>query len=100
MRHQINLHGNKSEMEKNANIEYFNDKSDAEVLRNVSSMVNDIVNAKPVDSLEVQESDDTEPKEELPQTNPLVDLVGKAISAHKPKGMFMQGVQTNDNPKL
>jgi hypothetical protein len=85
-------------MEKNANIEYFNDKSDAEVLRNVSSMVNDIVNTKPVDSLEVKES---EPKEELPQkSNPMVDLVGKAISAHKPKGMFMQGVQTDDNPIL
>ena len=78
------------------NKEYFNDKSEAEKLRNVSSMVNDIVNAKPEESLEVKESE----TEELPEIDPLVDLVGKAISTHKPKGMFMHGVQTNDNPKL
>ena len=78
-------------MEKNDN--YFNDKSEAEKLRNVSSLVNDIVNAKPEESLEVQE-------EELPEVDPLVDLVGKTISTHKPKGMFMHGVQTDDNPKL
>ena len=75
-------------MEQNDN--YFNEKSEAEKLRNVSSLVNDIVNTKPEESLEVQET----------EVDPLVDLVGKAISAHKPKGMFMHGVQTNDNPKL
>jgi hypothetical protein len=83
------------------NKEYFNDKSEAEKLRNVSSLVNDIVNAKPEEPLEVEagtaEGDGTE---ELPEVNPLVDLVGKAISTHKPRGMFMHGVQTNDNPKL
>ena len=72
------------------NKEYFNDKSEAEKLRNVSNLVDSIVNTKPEESLEVQET----------EVDPLVDLVGKAISAHKPKGMFMHGVQTNDNPKL
>ena len=38
--------------------------------------------------------------EELPEVDPLVDLVGKAISAGKPKEFFMQGVQTDDHPKL
>jgi hypothetical protein len=83
------------------NKEYFNDKSEAEKLRNVSSLVNDIVNAKPEEPLEVEagmaEGDGTE---KLPEVDPLVDLVGKAISTHKPKGMFMHGVQTDDNPKL
>jgi len=37
---------------------------------------------------------------ELPEIDPLVDLVGKAISTHKPKGMFMHGVQTDDHPKI
>ena len=82
-------------MEKNDN--YFNDKSEAEKLRNVSSLVNDIVNTKPKDSLEVQESEKSE-TEELPEIDPVVDLVGKAISTHKPKGMFMHGVQVNGNP--
>ena len=63
-------------MEKNDN--YFDNKSEAEKLRNVASMVNDIVNTKPDDSLEVKESD-TETKEELPEVDPVVDLVGKAI---------------------
>ena len=81
-------------MEKNDN--YFNEKSEAEKLRNVSNLVNSIVNAEPEESLEVQETE----TEELPEVDPLVDLVGKAISAHKPRGMFMHGVQTNDNPKL
>jgi len=72
------------------NKEYFNDKSEAEKLRNVSNLVDSIINTKPEEPLEVQET----------EVDPLVDLVGKAISAHKPKGMFMHGVQTNDNPKL
>ena len=83
------------------NKEYFNDKSEAEKLRNVSNLVNSIVNAKPEESLEVEagmaEGDGTE---ELPEIDPLVDLVGKAISTHKPKGMFMHGVQTDDHPKI
>ena len=88
-------------MEKNDN--YFDDKSESEKMRNVANMVNDIVNAKPegplkVDS-EVGEGDGTEGMPE-PEVNPLVELVGKAISAGKPKGFFMQGVQTDDSPKL
>ena len=86
-------------MEKNDN--YFNEKSEAETLRNVSNLVDSIVNAEPEESLEVEagmaEGDGTE---ELPEVNPIVDLVGKAISTHKPKGMFMHGVQTDDHPKL
>ena len=45
-------------MEKNDN--YFDNKSEAEKLRNVSSLVNDIVNTKPEASLEVQESGEAE----------------------------------------
>ena len=88
------------------NKEYFSDKSEAEKLRNVSSLVNDIVNVKHDKDLEVEagvgEGDGTEelPTEELPTVDPLVDLVGKTISAGRPKGFFMQGVQTDDNPKL
>ena len=86
-------------MEQNNN--YFNDKSEAEKLRNVSSLVNDIVNTKLENSLEVQESGEAETDiQELPEVNPLVDLVGKTLSAGKPKGFFMQGVQTDDHPKL
>ena len=83
------------------NKEYFSDKSEAEKLRNVSSLVDSIVNAEPKETLKVEagiaEGDGTE---ELPEVNPLVDLVGKTISTHKPKGFFMQGVQTDDHPKL
>ena len=79
-------------MEQNDN--YFNNKSEAEKLRNISNLVNDIVNTTPEEPLEVQ-SEDAEP-----EVNPLVELVGKAISAGKPKGFFMQGVQSDDNPKL
>ena len=86
-------------MEKNDN--YFSDKSEAEKLRNVSNLVNDIVNAKPDETLITADADVVE-TEELPgpEVNPLVELVGKAISAGRPKGFFMQGVQTDDNPKL
>jgi len=88
-------------MEKND--DYFDNKSESEKMRNVANMVNDIVNAKPDETLltgdtGVAEGDGIE--EELPEVNPMVELVGKAISAHKPKGMFMQGVQTDGNPKL
>ena len=83
------------------NKEYFSDKSEAEKLRNVSSLVDSIVNAEPKETLKVEagiaEGDGTE---ELPEVNPLVDLVGKAISKGRPKGFFMQGVQTDDNTKL
>ena len=88
-------------MEQNDN--YFNNKSEAEKLRNISNMVDGIVNAKPDEALkvdsEVGEGDGTEGMPE-PQVDPLVELVGKAISVGKPKGFFMQGVQSDDNPKL
>jgi len=87
-------------MEKNDN--YFNEKSEAEKLRNVSNLVDSIVNTKPDETLltgdaGVAEGDGTE---ELPEVDPLVELVGKTISTHKPKGMFMHGVQTDDHPKI
>ena len=86
-------------MEKNN--DYFNNKSEAEKLRNVSTMVNDIVNAKPDDTLKVTSALEGEQVElPEPEVNPLVELVGKTISAGKPKGFFMQGVQTDDHPKL
>ena len=76
------------------NNDYFDNKSEAEKLRNVSNLVDSIVNAEPEESLEVQESE----TEELPEIDPVVDLVGKAISTHKPKGMFMHGVQVDGSP--
>ena len=79
-------------MEQNDN--YFNDKSEAEKLRNISNLVDSIVNTAPEEPLELQ-SEDAEP-----EVNPMVELVGKALSAGKPKGFFMQGVQTDDNPKI
>ena len=89
-------------MEKNDN--NFDNKSESEKMRNVANMVNDIVNAKPEEEIVagVGEGDgtDEDPKPEEPEVNPLVDAVGKAISTHKPRSMFMQGVQTDDNPKL
>ena len=88
-------------MEKNDN--YFNDKSESEKMRNVANMVNDIVNATPEEPLKVDsgvgEGDGTEEMPE-PQVDPLVELVGKTLSAGKPNGFFMQGVQTDDHPKL
>ena len=86
-------------MEKND--DYFDTKSESEKMRNVANMVNDIVNAKPDETLITGNADVVE-TEELPEPeeNPLVELVGKAISAGKPKGFFMQGVQSDDNPKL
>ena len=79
-------------MEKDNN--YFGTKPESERMRNVANMVDGIVNTTPEESPEVQ-SEDAEPEENL-----MVELVGKAISAGKPKGFFMQGVQTDDNPKI
>ena len=77
------------------NNDYFDNKSEAEKLKNVASLVNDIVNVKPEEPAEVQEAETTD------EVDPIVDLVGKAISTHKPnRGAFFQGVQTDDNPKL
>ena len=83
------------------NKEYFSDKSEAEKLKNVSSLVDSIVNAEPEESLKVEAGvGEGDGIEELPEVYPLVDLVGKAISKGSPKGFFMQGVQTDDNTKL
>ena len=87
-------------MEKND--DYFDSKSESEKMRNVANIVHEIVNVKSTkeddeEKSEVQvETDETEE----PEVNPIVELVGKAISNHKPRGLFMQGVQTDDNPKL
>ena len=87
-------------MEKNDN--YFDDKSESEKMRNVANIVHEIVNVKSTEEGGVDDGDgieeDTETEE--PEVNPVVELVGKAISTHKPRGLFMQGVQTDDNPKL
>ena len=86
-------------MEKDNN--YFGTKPESEKMRNVANMVHDIVNVKPDEALKEIPAPEGE-QEELPEAevNPVVELVGKAISTHKPKGFFMQGVQTDDNPKL
>ena len=86
-------------MEKND--DYFDTKSESEKMRNVANMVHGIVNAKPTEEDEEKPEVQVETAEtEEPEVNPVVELVGKAISTHKPRGMFMQGVQTDDNPKL
>ena len=86
-------------MEKDNN--YFGTKPESEKMRNVANMVNDIVNAKPDEALKETPAPEGE-QEELPEPeeNLMVELVGKALSAGKPKGFFMQGVQSDDNPKL
>ena len=84
-------------MEKN--VDYFDTKAESEKMRNVANMVHDIVNAKRnKPELEVTAEEDNAP--EKPEVDPIVDSVGKALSAGKPKVFFMQGVQTDDNPKL
>jgi len=77
-------------MEKNN--DYFDNKSEAEKLKNVAALVNDIVNTKPEEPAKVAET---------AEVDPIVDLVGKTISTHKPsRGAFFQGVQTDDNPSI
>ena len=86
-------------MEKN--VDYFDTKAESEKMRNVANMVHDIVNAKPDETLITGDADVVETAElPEPEVNPVVELVGKALSAGKPRGFFMQGVQTDDNPKL
>ena len=86
-------------MEKND--DYFDGKSESEKLRNVANLVHTIVNAEPDEALKETPAPEGEQEESPePEVNPVVELVGKAISTHKPKGFFMQGVQTDDNPKL
>ena len=62
--------------------------------------ISELTVAKNEESLEVQDSS-TATKEEVPEVNPVVAMVGKAISQHNPnKGNFFQGVQSDGNPKL
>ena len=76
-------------MEKDNN--YFGTKPESEKMRNVANMVHDIVNAKPDEALKEIPAPEGEQKElPEPEVNPLVELVGKAISAGKPKVFFMQ----------
>ena len=87
-------------MEKND--DYFDSKSESEKMRNVANIVHEIVNVKSTkeDDEEKSEVQVETTETEEPEVNPVVELVGKAISTHKPRGRFMQGVQTDDNPKL
>ena len=86
-------------MEKN--VDYFDTKAESEKMRNVANMVHDIVNVKPDETLITRDVDVVETAElPEPEVNPVVASVGKALSRGKPKGFFMQGVQTDDNPKL
>ena len=79
------------------NDEYFGDKSELEKIRNVANMVDGIVNTKSEEPFEVQTEDEDTESEEI---DPVVDLVGKAIKTHKPRGMFMQGVTKDGTPSL
>ena len=83
-------------MEKNT--DYFDGRSDAEKMQNVANTIHDIVNKKPEKNLKVQEAQKDAPEPE--EIDPVVDLVGKAISTYKPKGHFFQGVVRDGNPKL
>ena len=70
----------------------FGTKSDQEILRNVASSVNNVVNP-------VVEATADETSEEEEKINPVVDVVGHAIKHFKPKGLFMQGVSDKNTPK-
>ncbi len=69
----------------------FGTKSDQEILRNVASSVNDVVN--PVVEATADETSEEE------KINPVVDVVSQAIKHFKPKGLFMQGVSDKETPK-
>ena len=66
-------------MEKNT--DYFDGKSESEKMKNVANMIHDIVNAKPDETLKETPAPEGS-QEELPEpeVNPVVELVGKAIS--------------------
>ena len=88
-------------MEKDNN--YFSTKPESEKMRNVANMVHDIVNVKPDETLITGDAyaDVVETEESPePEVNPVVELVVKSISSGRPKGFFMQVVQTDDRPKL
>ena len=71
----------------------FGTKSESEILRNIASSVNDVVN--PV----VEAAADETSEEEEEKINPVVDVVSQAIKHFKPKGLFMQGVSDKKTPK-
>ena len=82
------------------NMDLFGGRSEAERMKNVANAIYDVVNPKQEEpeNSEVQAvTAETEPVE--PETNPVVDLVGKAISSHKPRGIFMQTVGNNGKPE-
>ena len=81
-------------------MDLFGGRSEAERMKNVANAIYDVVNPKqeePENSEVQAETAETEPVE--PETNPVVDLVGKAISSHKPRGIFMQTVGNNGKPE-
>ena len=86
-------------MEKNNDL--FGGRSEAERMKNVANQVHDIVNAIPeIPQLETSDDEVQVETTESPEENPVVSAVGKAIANHKPRGLFMQGVTTDDSPKL
>ena len=70
----------------------FGTKSESEILRNIASSVNDVVNP-------VVEAAADETSEEEEKINPVVDVVSQAIKHFKPKGLFMQGISDKETPK-
>ena len=81
-------------------MDLFGGRSEAERMKNVANAIYDVVNPKqeePENSEVQAETAETEPVE--PETNPVVDLVGKAISSHKPRGIFMHTVGNNGRPE-
>lgn len=65
---------------------YFGTKPEQERMRNVASTIGGIINQK------VEEDTTEEEKPTEPTVNPVVDMVGNAITNFKPKGHFVQGV--------
>ena len=72
--------------------DYFGTKPDQEILRNIASSVDSIINQEIV----VEEETTEEEEEEV--VNPLIDAVGTAIKNTKPRGLFMQGVSPEKTP--
>ena len=70
----------------------FGTKSESEILRNIASSVNDVVNP-------VVEAAADETSEEEEKINPVVDVVSHAISHLKQKELFMQGISDKKTPK-
>ncbi len=69
---------------------YFGTKPEQERMRNVASTIGGIINKK----VEEDTTEDEKPTE--PTVNPVVDMVGNAITNFKPKGHFVQGVSAQN----